>query len=111
MPITIAISVASMPTNREIRDPQIRSARIERPFSSVPSGYSDEGGSSTPPVAFVTSMLSGSARSGAKIATRMKNVSSPSPNRPERWLRKLAQVRLAPMTRRCRVTCRGVTAC
>ena len=43
------------PTNSEIRAPQISSVSTDRPLSSVPSQYSVDGGSSTPPVALVTS--------------------------------------------------------
>ena len=57
VPITIEIAVASRPTNSEIRAPQISRVSTERPDSSVPSQYSPDGGSSTPPVALVTSML------------------------------------------------------
>src|SRR4051812_32474559 len=61
VPITIEITLANRPTNSEIREPQIRSDKIERPFSSVPSQYSLDGGSRTPPVALVTEIESASA--------------------------------------------------
>ena len=61
VPITIEISVASNPTPSEMREPQISSVSTERPLSSVPSRYSADGGSSTPPVALVTSRPAGSA--------------------------------------------------
>ena len=37
VPSTIEIRVAHSPTKSEMRDPQIRSVRIERPSASVPS--------------------------------------------------------------------------
>ena len=107
VPITIEMSVASSPTNSETRAPQISWVRIDRPLSSVPSQYSLDGGSSTAPVALVMSSPSGSASTGAKTATPMKNSSSPSPNMPDRWLRKSRQLRLNASARRRRARARA----
>src|SRR3954453_6292100 len=108
VPITIEIAVANSPTNSEIRDPQISRVSTDRPVSSVPSGYSADGGSSTPPVALVTSRPSGLASSGANTATNTKRVSSTSPNTPARFDRNRRHVLRAAAARRRRVTCRGV---
>ncbi len=47
LPITTVMTVASSPTTSEMRAPQIVSDRTDRPWKSVPSQNSFEGGDST----------------------------------------------------------------
>ncbi len=84
VPITIEISVASRPTNSDTRAPQISRVSTERPFSSVPSQYSEDGGPRTGPLAAVTSRPLRLARSGAASAATTKKVRMPSPTMPLR---------------------------
>src|SRR4051794_22179665 len=93
------MAVASSPTSSEIRAPQISSVRTERPLSSVPSGKEADGGTRTPPVAFVTCNPSLLASNGANSATRMNTVRMPSPRTPARLLRNSRQVRRADAVR------------
>ena len=115
VPMTIEIAVASRPTSNEIRVPQISMVSTERPFSSVPSQNSLDGGSSTPPVALVTLSPSASASSGAASAIATKTPRMTSPIRPERWLRNSFQLRRQAAARRrraiWRADSRGVVVC
>ena len=94
--MTIEISVASSPTNSEIREPQISRVRMERPFSSVPSRKSPPGRLEHA-AGRLGDLETLARRRGAGRGPRPggRSVSSTRPNRPERWLRKLAQVRRA----------------
>src|SRR6266480_2950461 len=93
--MTTVMSVAASPTMIEILDPQIVSARTERPRSSVPSGYCQEGGDRIGPDAHVGDSSHRLAKRGAKIATRTKKTKIPSPAIPILLFRYCRQVRRA----------------
>jgi hypothetical protein len=107
-PRPIAIAVASRPTSRETRDPQIVSARIERPKLSVPNGYRRLGGSNgTPLPSYVASSAARGTRSGAARARTAKATRMPSPSMPSLLRRYSFQTRAAERRRRAQTIFRG----
>lgn len=87
VPITTDSTVAATPTSSEIRVPVSVSASTDSPFSSVPSGNSALGGTSTPPVASTTERCSGGTTSGAASATSSTSSSTAAPTTPGGWAR------------------------
>jgi hypothetical protein len=108
-PIATEMSVAKSPTMSDGRDPHTVSVNTERPKLSVPNGKWRLGGwSGTPVQVHVGSSPSLLAMSGANTATAMKKTRAPRPIIPNRFLRYVAQTRLADIRRRVQAIARGL---
>src|SRR5512134_471524 len=105
-PIVIDRTVAVRPTNNETFDPCTTRVSTESPKSSVPSGYSRDGGSSTGPLTFEGSTPDASAKT-AKIAMAAKPIRIARPAIPIVLLRYWRQNRDSERRRRVQRILRG----